>query len=94
MSDRVFVAGAGVSGLTAAWDLMQAGVDVTLVEATDRTGGVIGTWDVDGYRFENGPAAVQGDALAFRSLVQDLGLESEIVRASADHRERNLYYKG
>ena len=94
MSGRVLVAGAGVSGLTAAWDLMQAGVDVTLVEATDRTGGVIGTWDVDGYRFENGPAAVQGDALAFRSLVQDLGLESEIVRASADHRERHLYYKG
>lgn len=94
MTSRVVVAGAGVSGLVAAWDLMRAGVEVTLLEETDRSGGVIGTWNVDGYRFENGPAAVQGGALAFRSLVQDLGLESEIVPACDDHRERYLYYHG
>lgn len=94
MSARVLVAGAGISGLAAAWDLMRAGVDVTVIEATGEAGGVVGSWDVDGYSFENGPAAVQGNALAFRSLVQDLGLEDQVVTASADHRERHLYYKG
>lgn len=36
---RVLILGAGISGLTAAWELTQAGYDVRMIEARDRTGG-------------------------------------------------------
>jgi monoamine oxidase len=36
---RVIVVGAGFSGLTAAFELSQAGYDVTVVEARNRVGG-------------------------------------------------------
>jgi len=88
------VAGAGISGLTAAWDLMRAGADVLVLDADQDVGGVIGTWDTRGYCFENGPVAIQGESLALRSIIQDLGMEGEIVHAAEDQRDRLLYYHG
>ena len=53
---RVAVVGAGVAGLTAAWELQRAGgVDVTVFEAERRPGGVIMTEQVDGFIVEGGP---------------------------------------
>ncbi|MFG3308620.1 flavin monoamine oxidase family protein [Streptomyces wuyuanensis] len=42
-AERVVVVGAGMAGLTAARDLRQAGIKVTVVEARDRVGGRIWT---------------------------------------------------
>ena len=40
---RVIVAGAGLAGLTCAFELMKRGHDVTVLEASDRTGGHVRT---------------------------------------------------
>jgi len=40
---RVLVLGAGLAGLTAAWELMQAGHDVIVLEARNRSGGRVQT---------------------------------------------------
>jgi monoamine oxidase len=40
---RVIVAGAGLAGLTCAWELMRRGHDVVVLEASDRTGGHVRT---------------------------------------------------
>ncbi|MCW2613334.1 MAG: amine oxidase [Frankiales bacterium] len=50
----VVVVGAGPAGLTAAVRLRQAGVDVTVVEATDSVGGISRTVERDGWRFDLG----------------------------------------
>ena len=42
-SDRVVVVGAGLAGLTAAYELGRAGFDVTVLEARDRIGGRVYT---------------------------------------------------
>ncbi|MCH9696010.1 MAG: FAD-dependent oxidoreductase [Gammaproteobacteria bacterium] len=42
-SPKVAVVGAGLAGLAAAWELKQAGVDVTLIEASQRAGGRVKT---------------------------------------------------
>ncbi|UGQ09956.1 FAD-dependent oxidoreductase [Yinghuangia sp. ASG 101] len=50
----VIVVGAGIAGLSAAHRLVSAGVDVTVLEASDRPGGRIRTDVVDGFRLDNG----------------------------------------
>lgn len=57
---RVVVVGAGVSGLTCARELRQAGVAVTVVEARDRVGGRIWTGEVAGFAVDLGGAWIHG----------------------------------
>jgi len=52
---RVLVVGGGVSGLTTAYRLHQAGADVIVLEASDQVGGRIGSMEVGGVRVETGP---------------------------------------
>lgn len=53
MSD-VVVVGAGLAGLVCADDLMRAGIDCTVLEASDRVGGRVRTDEVDGYLLDRG----------------------------------------
>ncbi len=52
---HVIICGAGLTGLTTAWHLRRAGIDVTVVEATDSVGGVMQSTQRDGYLVEHGP---------------------------------------
>jgi oxygen-dependent protoporphyrinogen oxidase len=77
---RVAVIGAGISGLACAYGLQQAGVDVALLESSDRVGGLIDTVEKDGLVFEAGPQSFQGtDELL--ELIRELGIESELQKA-------------
>ena len=51
----VIVIGAGVTGLTAAYRLVQADRSVLVLEARDRVGGRLSTETHDGVAFEVGP---------------------------------------
>lgn len=55
MSDHeVLIIGAGVAGLTCAADLATAGLDVTVLEASDTVGGRVRTDVIDGYQLDLG----------------------------------------
>lgn len=54
MSKSVVVVGAGLAGLTCAIYLQRSGVEVTVLEASDRVGGRIKTDSVNGYLFDHG----------------------------------------
>src|SRR5919108_4873757 len=41
---KIIVAGAGIGGLSCAWELVRRGHDVTIVEASTRTGGHVFTF--------------------------------------------------
>jgi protoporphyrinogen/coproporphyrinogen III oxidase len=79
-SKQVAVIGGGISGLACAYRLKQLGVQVTLVEAADRVGGLIGTIERDGFLFESGPQSfLCTDVLL--ELIRQLGIEDELCKA-------------
>lgn len=80
MSPQVVVIGGGISGLACAYRLWQLGVPVTLLEADERTGGLINTVEQEGFLFETGPQSFQGTDSAL-DLVRELGLESDLCQA-------------
>src|ERR1700693_5145378 len=80
-SKHVIVIGAGISGLSCAYRLNQLGAEVTLLEASHRPGGLIGTIQKDGFLFESGPQSFQTTDLLL-SLIRELGIESELQKAA------------
>jgi len=50
----VIVVGAGLAGLSAAQSLIEAGVDVRVLEASTTVGGRVQTDEINGYRFDRG----------------------------------------
>lgn len=78
---RTIVIGGGISGLACAYRLQKSGVQVTLIEQSDRAGGVIASIRLQGFLFDLGPQSfLLTEALA--QLVSELGLESELLRAN------------
>jgi hypothetical protein len=54
VSKSVVVIGAGLAGLTCAIYLQRNGLQVTVLEASDRVGGRVKTDEVNGFRFDHG----------------------------------------
>ena len=54
---RVVVVGGGFGGLASAARLAKLGHEVTLLEASPRLGGALGTVEQDGFRWDSGPTA-------------------------------------
>jgi len=74
---RVVVVGAGLAGLTAATDLSQAGVEVTVLEARDRVGGRTHGIEVAPGAWIDGGAAYLGDRHTdLAKTIADLGLKT------------------
>jgi oxygen-dependent protoporphyrinogen oxidase len=81
-SKHVLVIGAGISGLSCAYRLNQLGADITLLESTDRPGGLIGTIRKEGFLFESGPQSFQTTDLVL-SLIRELGIEGDLQKADS-----------
>jgi oxygen-dependent protoporphyrinogen oxidase len=74
----VVVVGGGVTGLVAARDLLQAGVDVAIVEASPRLGGKVQTERVDGFVVEGGPDSFVAGKQTVLELADELGLRDQV----------------
>ncbi|KFF60085.1 Putrescine oxidase [Cryobacterium sp. MLB-32] len=72
----VVIIGAGASGLTAASDLVKAGLTVAVLEARDRVGGRLWTDTIDGAMLEIGGQWVSPDQTALKATLEELGLET------------------
>ena len=75
----VLVVGGGITGLSAAHELGQAGIPTVLLEATDRLGGKARTETLDGFLIETGPDSFVSYRPAGIELCRELGLEGSIV---------------
>jgi oxygen-dependent protoporphyrinogen oxidase len=80
---QVAVVGGGISGLALGFHLLHRGVDVHVLEARERAGGNIRSDSRSGYLCEWGPNGWLDNERATARLVAALGLEAQVVRASA-----------
>ena len=74
MGFEVLIAGGGLAGLAAAWQLHRHGVDVILLEARERVGGRAHTLNIRGGLFDFGPTWVWPNQPTMASLLTHFGL--------------------
>lgn len=77
---HVVVVGGGMAGLVSALQCAKIGLQVTVVEASDRLGGVLRTAEVAGLSFDVGAESFATRGGHVRALVDDLGLADAVVR--------------
>jgi oxygen-dependent protoporphyrinogen oxidase len=82
------VVGAGITGLTAAFRLVEGGARVALLEASDRPGGVIESRRDGGWLFELGPNTVLDSHPEVGALLAAAGLDGERLTAGAAGKRR------
>src|SRR6266550_3218691 len=75
----VAVAGGGISGLAAAYELQRLGLSVRVLEASDRPGGVIRTDRFDGWVIDGGPDSMLVQKPAAVALCRELGLGDRLI---------------
>lgn len=88
------VIGAGISGLTTAFYLERGGLDVALLEASERVGGSIRTLHDGPWLFELGPSTVLDGNPAVGRLLEDAGLLGARRQAAAAARKRYVWKGG
>lgn len=90
---RVIILGAGITGLSLAFFLRQRfgrELDVRVVEASGRAGGVIRSSDCQGYFFEEGPRGLRPTARLMQ-LIDDLRLREQVIFPSPSFKMRWIY---
>lgn len=96
MPRKIVILGAGISGLTSAWNIrkqMGSEVLITILEKSHRVGGWIQTIHKDGFLFEQGPRSCRskGTGTETLKLIEDLGLQDQVIVADSSARFRYLY---
>src|SRR3982751_484290 len=79
MSHDVVIIGAGITGLTAAYEAQRRGLRPVVLEASTRAGGLICTDHVDGFTIEAGPDSVLAQKRSALELIRELGLGDEVL---------------
>jgi oxygen-dependent protoporphyrinogen oxidase len=89
---RILIIGGGISGLAAAFSLQEHSpntgrpLEILLLEATERTGGVIRTHSREGFLIEGGPDSFISEKPEARALAERLGISGHLIETSAEHR--------
>ncbi len=96
---RIVVIGGGISGLAAAYQLDQERassvrpLEVLLLEASDRVGGTVRTYERDGFLLEGGPDSFISEKPEAVQLAKEIGLESRLIETNETHR-RSFIVRG
>ncbi len=77
-ASRALIVGGGLAGISAALTLVDAGIDVTLLERRPHLGGLTTSIERDGYSFDNGQHVFLGCCSAYRELLTRLGASNQV----------------
>ena len=79
MNYDAIVVGGGIAGLTAAAYLSKAGYNTLLCEKEGSCGGLVNTFERDGFFFDGGIRAIENSGVVF-PMLRHLGLDIEFVK--------------
>lgn len=95
MTDKkIAIAGAGISGLTAAWILQKKGYEVTVFEKKNQPGGSIRSVESDGWLAEYGPNTLQLKSQQILNFFDDLNLTGQMTKADSKASKRFVVHNG
>jgi protoporphyrinogen oxidase len=75
----IAVVGAGITGLSAAWELIQNTGEVTVLDSERRAGGMIVTERRDGFVVEGGPDGFLAAEPDIQDLAREIGIGDRVV---------------
>ena len=88
--NKIVIIGAGISGLTIAYLLNKLGYDITVLEKKKEPGGSIETSAEKGFLFDKGPNSGLETHPLIGQLVEELGLQNELVYANKEGNKRYI----
>ncbi len=97
---KVLIIGGGISGLATAYRLSELArqgsfpLEITLLEAKPRLGGVIETRFQDGFLLEGGPDSFISEKPAALELSKRLGIAQEVIGTNEKFRHSFIYKNG
>ncbi len=97
---RVVIIGSGITGLAAAHRLLERThdsgeqVDLKILEAGTRVGGIVQTHERDGFLLESGPDSFISEKPAALELARRLGLESRLIETYEHYRRSFIVRRG
>ena len=98
--NRIVIIGGGISGLAAAHRLTELSrtheipLDITLLEASDRLGGIIRSEHRDGFLLERGPDSFISEKPEAVTLARSLGIDSRLVHTNERYRRSFIVRNG
>ena len=81
---RAVIAGGGISGLAASYELRKAGAQSLVIESNPQLGGVIRTERIEGNVLECGPDSFISTKPAALELIRELGLADDVIGSNDD----------
>lgn len=79
MKEKLTIIGGGITGLSAAYIAAKQGVDVTVLEASSKFGGLLNTFEIAGTKLEHYYHHFFTHDAEIMWLIHELGLERELV---------------
>lgn len=76
--NNVVIVGAGMAGLTAAAYLTRENYKVLLLDKNEKVGGLVGTFESNGFFFDSGPRAFVNSGIV-KPILKDLGIQSDYL---------------
>ncbi len=97
---RAIIIGGGITGLAAAHRILERaaesriGVELTLLEASGRLGGIVQTHERDGFLLESGPDSFISEKPATLELATRLGLDAHLIETNESCRRSFIVRQG
>ena len=77
---KIVIVGAGISGLTAAAYLSREKCNVLLIEKSDKSGGLLNSFDREGFIFDVGPRSIENSGV-IRPMLKNFGIDLELLES-------------
>lgn len=90
MKNHIVIIGGGISGLSMAFYLRRAGHEVTVLEKSERPGGVIRSERQEGFLVEHGPNSTLETTPILRELFAKLGILDSLCYANEQSKNRYI----